>query len=203
MFTGIIQAVGRVQSVDRMGEGLAIAIDLGDLNIEKISPGDSIAVNGACLTVTELDRGSARFDVSGETLSKCLFSSWAKGDTVNLETARTLETPIGGHLVSGHVDGIAELVAVNPGPEFTAAEFETDRRIGKFIATKGSIALDGVSLTTNSVSDHADRTRFGVTLVPHTLQQTSLSKLQINQQVHVEVDQLARYIHRMQDERQQ
>lgn len=205
MFTGIIQSVGRVVSTSSSGDGLKLSLDATGLAAERLQPGDSIAVNGACLTINRCQQNIVDFDVSSETLSKCLMAGWKVGDRVNLEPALTLQTPIGGHLLSGHIDGTAKVVECDQEQgqeqeqerEFIAMQLETDCAIGKFIAVKGSVAIDGVSLTTNKVEDENQRTRFEVMLVAHTLEHTTLRELAKDSQVHVEVDQIARYIHRI------
>ena len=197
MFTGIVQGTGSVTSISAISSGLDLVLDVNDLDPDRIRLGDSVAVNGACLTVSRIESRHVHFDVSNETLSKCLVGDWATGIRVNLELALTLQTPIGGHLVSGHVDGTAMLVHIRNDSEYTAMEFEVGQNIGKFIAAKGSVALDGVSLTTNTVSDNNEITLFEVTLVPHTLKNTTLGILEAGSMVHVEVDQIARYIHRI------
>ncbi len=207
MFTGIVRALGRVESIRRRGGGCALRVDLGVLEADSIRPGDSVAVNGACLSVVEVRGGCADFDVSPETLEHCLISEWAAGELINLEPALTLQTPLGGHLLSGHLDGVGTLVASRPADAFTRMEFETPPTIGRLIATKGSIAVDGVSLTTNRVWDipgdgeDQARTGFEVMLVPHTLLTTTLSALQPGARVHLEVDQVARYVQRLLDTR--
>ena len=201
MFTGIVQGMGGVLEIQSIADGKRISVDLSSLEHESINIGDSVAVNGACLTVVQLNDGVADFEVSKETLSKCLIDNWKIKDLVNLELALTLQTPIGGHLVSGHVDGTATLIEQTNNAEFTAMEFKTNSEIGQFIATKGSITLDGVSLTINKVSDQASFCHFETMLVPHTLNVTSLGSLKKSSRVHVEVDQIARYIHRMMESR--
>lgn len=200
MFTGIVEAIGRITALRPGADGLVMDVDLAGLDTKRIRPGDSIAVNGACLTVTRLEGGVARFDVSSETLDKCLVGCWREGDRVNLEPALTLQKPLGGHLVSGHVDGTGILDSVTPGPDSTWMRFLVPRELGRYIAIKGSVALDGVSLTTNRVTDIDAGTRFELTLVPHTLAMTTLGDLDPGDRVHVEVDLLARYLDRMQQQ---
>ena len=197
MFTGIVQGTGSVISISSSSSGIDLVLDLNDLGPDRIQLGDSIAVNGACLTVSRIENRHVYFDVSNETLSKCLVGDWVAGDGVNLEMALTLQTPIGGHLVSGHIDGTAKLVHIRNDREYTAMQFEVGRDIGKFIAVKGSIAINGVSLTTNTVTDEDEMTLFEVMLVPHTLKNTTLGILESGSLVHVEVDQIARYIQRI------
>ncbi len=197
MFTGIIQSVGSVVAMSSCPDGARLSIDLNRLDLERVHPGHSIAVNGACLSVTGVEQNIAHFDVSSATLEKCLISDWGMGDRVNLELALTLTTPVGGHLVSGHVDGTARLVGRQDRNGFTMMRFETEIAIGKFIAIKGSVAMDGVSLTSNNVADNRGRTCYDVMLVPHTLENTTLGALVQGDPVHVEVDQIARYICRI------
>ena len=198
MFTGIVQSLGNLQSIVESSNGVKLTIDVSGLDTGTITPGDSVAVNGACLTVTGLEQGNATFDVSSETLDKCLIGTWETGHVVNLELALTLQTPLGGHLVSGHVDGKGVVTKISRHSEFTGMSFKVSKDIGKFIAEKGSVAVDGVSLTTNKVKDVENSSVFEVMLVPHTLECTTLGKLEQGSLIHIEVDQVARYIHRMQ-----
>ena len=197
MFTGIIQSLGTINQINPVGDGIRIRVDLASLDINKVNLGDSVAINGTCLTVTDLDGGFACFDVSRETLDKCLISKWHVGDSVNLELALTLQTPIGGHLVSGHVDGTGELVYSHSSEQYTTMQFKTSKDIGRFIAAKGSITVDGISLTSNVVSDSGDETSFEVMLVPHTLANTTLGNIRAGQMVHLEIDLIARYLQRL------
>ncbi len=203
MFTGIIQSLGEVVSntVTRTGSRLGIA--LSALDPARIQLGDSIAVNGTCLTLTELEKNTGYFDVSAETLGRCLIGDWKAGQAVNLELSLTLESRLGGHLVFGHVDGVGKLVERREESEFSTMRFEVDQAtIGRLVAEKGSIAIDGVSLTTNAVVDHGSTTGFEVMLVPHTLENTTFGTLREGMRVHLEVDQVARYIHRLWESRQ-
>lgn len=197
VFTGIVRALGTVKSIRTGWDGGTLVVDLGALDAASIRAGDSIAVNGACLTVTALDAGHATFALSPETLARCLVGEWAVGDRLNLEPALTLQTPLGGHLVSGHIDGAGAVVARRRADAFTQIELEAPRDIGRLIAVKGAIAVDGVSLTTNEVSDHGGHTRFAVMLVPHTLETTTLGAMQPGARVHLEVDPVARYLQRL------
>jgi len=197
MFTGIIQSFGTLRGIAETAEGVRLTVDVSGLDTGRISLGDSVSVNGACLTVTGLEQGHATFDVSSETLDKCLMGTWKVGGVVNLELALTLQTPLGGHLVSGHVDGKGIVTKISRHSEFTGMLFEVSKDIGKFIAEKGSVAVDGVSLTTNTVKDCENVSVFEVMLVPHTLEWTTLGKLEQGSRVHIEIDQVARYIHRM------
>ena len=209
MFTGIVRALGTVRSrsIRHGGDGCTLVVDLGALNDAlgsapaPIRIGDSIAVNGACLSVTELEErtGCATFAVSPETLARCLVGEWGAGDAVNLEPALTLQTPLGGHLLPGHVDGTGTVLARWERDAFTRMQIEATGELRRLIAAKGAIAVDGVSLTVNEVSDHAPeaRTRFAVMLVPHTLKTTTLGALQAGARVHLEADPVARYVQRL------
>lgn len=198
MFTGIIQSKGRVVS-NQLGElGCRLVIDLGSLDVDAIQLGDSIACNGVCLTVVAINDQEADFDVSSETLDKTIISSWKNGETVNLETALSLSTPLGGHMVSGHVDGVGRLCLCAPVGEYTQMRFFIPRPLGRYIATKGSVSINGVSLTTNQIiADDENGTIFAVMIVPHTLAVTSLGNLSVDDPVHLEIDLIARYIDRM------
>lgn len=197
MFTGIIESLGTIRSLDRNDDGITLWIDLAGLDTSTTRVGDSIAVNGTCLTVTRQEGNEARFDVSGETLSKCLIGQWQETDRVNLERAMTLATPLGGHLVSGHVDGIGTLVQRRDDADSSWMQISTNRDIGRFIAIKGSLAVDGISLTSNKVYDEGEVTYIELTLVPHTLAMTTLSNLESGNKVHIEIDLIARYLDRM------
>ena len=202
MFTGIIESLGVIRKLEDASAdatGIVIGVELGTLPVDNINIGDSIAINGTCLTVTRLDQSLAQFDVSAETLSKCLIGGWQVGESVNLERALTLQTPLGGHLVSGHVDGTGILVSRVDAGDSTWMKFEAPRAIGKFIAVKGSITIDGISLTSNLVNDLGEVTSFEVTLVPHTLTITTLGVMAEGQKVHLEIDLVARYLQRMSD----
>lgn len=194
MFTGIIRAVGRIERIERHDGDLSLAVD--GATIGAYAAGDSIAVNGVCLTLLACESGFA-FDVSAETLSRTLISDYVPGQAVNLEPALTLATPLGGHLVTGHVDGIAEIVSTVPAARSTCFRFAAPRRFARFIAEKGSIALDGISLTVNSVYDIPDAVEFEVNIVPHTLAHTNLSSLDAGARVHLEIDPVARYLDRL------
>lgn len=203
MFTGIIEARGSIAGIEPVSDGLTLFVDLGNLEPEAIGAGDSIAVNGVCLTVTRLDGDIGRFDVSRETLDRCLVGNWKVGEGMNLESALTLSKPLGGHLVSGHVDGTGVLDAVVAGEESTWMRIRVPRNLGRFVAIKGSVAVNGVSLTSNRVRDDGEETVFELTLVPHTLSMTTLGNLAAGDGVHIEVDILARYLQRLlQAERQ-
>ena len=193
MFTGIIEAVGRVDAVKPKPAGGAVRIDVdtGALDLADVKIGDSVAVNGVCLTVVEVEKAHLEFDVSLETL-KCTVG-FVAGARLNLEKSLRLADRLGGHLVSGHVDGIGRVVRFDAIGEDRLLEIEAPRELARYIARKGSIAVNGVSLTVNAVDD----ARFSINLIPHTLAVTNLHALDAAGQVNLEVDLLARYVERM------
>jgi len=194
VFTGIVQAVGRIASATPHGDGLRIAVEAAALSVDGVKAGDSIAVAGCCLTVVAVERDRLCFDVSAETLS-CTTGLDRTG-RVNLEPALRLSDRLGGHLVSGHVDGIgsvirAEVVGAADGSR--VLEIESPVALLRFIAPKGSVAVDGVSLTVNTVAQR----HFAVNLIPHTLTATTLRELTRGARVNLEVDLVARYVARL------
>ncbi len=192
MFSGIISDVGRiVESVDRNG-GLRLTISAVTLDLEDVQIGDSIAVNGICLTVIERSVDRFTLDVSRETLD-CTVGLDDPGQMVNLEKALRLADRLGGHLVSGHVDGIGLVETFTNLGESWKLTVQVPQALAKYIAHKGSVAINGVSLTVNQVSG----TKFSVNLIPHTLAQTNLKSLQAGNRVNIEVDLIARYLERM------
>ncbi|MEP7371553.1 MAG: riboflavin synthase [Nitrosospira sp.] len=192
MFTGIIQAVGELKRIASQGGGLRLDIAPGVLDLRDVNTGDSIAVNGVCLTVTTLADGTFSVDVSRETLS-CTIGLDRRGGRVNLEKAMRLSDRLGGHLVSGHVDGIGEVVMFKPDGESYRLAIKAPASLLKYIAKKGSITVNGVSLTVNAVAGD----KFEVNLIPHTLAVTTLSALEAGAKVNLEVDMLARYVERL------
>jgi riboflavin synthase len=194
MFTGIITDVGKVRRIEKRGDThvvIATHYDVGAIDI-----GASIACSGVCLTVA--DKGTAEgpwfaVTASAETLSKTTLGSWKVGDPVNLERPLKLGDELGGHIVVGHVDGVAEIVSVSPEGESRRLLFSAPPELARFIAPKGSIALDGVSLTVNEV----DGVKFGVNLIPHTLNVTTFAGAQAGTRVNLEVDLMARYVARL------
>lgn len=193
MFTGIVQAVGSVRQVEARGGDMRLVIDTADLDLSSLSPGDSIAVNGACLTAVELETHAFAADVSLETLDKTSLGQLGQGSPVNLETALTLETALGGHLVSGHVDGLATLVEMQEDARSWQYRFEVDPSLQHYIAVKGSVTLDGTSLTVNAI----EANRFDVNIVPHTQQKTIFGHYREGTRVNLEVDIIARYLERL------
>jgi riboflavin synthase len=199
MFTGIIQALGQIDSIDIDVSGCRLDVNIEALADQTINLGDSIAINGVCLTVVQFKQGRARFDVSLESLSKTCIEDWQAGDELNLETALTLQTPLGGHIVTGHVDGIGVMLGREDAGDAIKMLFEVPAGLGRYIAQKGSVCIDGVSLTTNQLlEDSQYGTTFAVMLVPHTLSVTSLKRLQAGSRVHIEIDVIARYLDRIQ-----
>ena len=195
MFTGIVQAVGRIADAEARGDGLRIAVDIGIQEIADVAIGDSIAINGCCLTVVEINGSTLDFDVSAATLS-CTTGLDRVRD-VNLEMALRLADRLGGHLMTGHVDGVGTVtrfaaVANDPHGSWHL-EIDAPEELARFIAAKGSIAVHGVSLTVNGV----DGARFHVNLIPHTLGVTTLAELETGAQVNLEVDLIARYVERL------
>jgi riboflavin synthase len=193
MFTGIIQAVGRIAALQPRDGDLRLVINTGSLPMADVNPGDSIAVSGVCLTVVDKSSDGFSADVSGETLRCTLIGSLAVSDAVNLEKALTLETRLGGHLVSGHVDGIGTVTARKEDSRSVQFTVQAPAQLARYIAVKGSICVDGVSLTVNAV-DGAD---FELNIVPHTLAATTLHAYRPGRQVNLEVDLVARYLERL------
>lgn len=191
MFTGIVAAVGRIVRMTPVEDGARVEIDSAGLALDDVAIGDSIAVNGVCLTVVTRGAGGFAVDVSGETLACTI--GFDAGEAVNLEKALRLADRLGGHLVSGHVDGVGEVLAIVPAGESRIVTIAVPPDLARYVARKGSIAVNGVSLTVNEV----DGRRFSVNLIPHTLAATTLHRLAAGARVNVEVDMLARYVERM------
>jgi riboflavin synthase len=191
MFTGIIQAVGQIEQIESVGDDVRLDIAAGSLDLGDMQIGDSIAASGACLTVTAFDERSFRVHVSKETLSCTVGLDTKK--PVNLEKALRLADRLGGHLVSGHVDGVGRVVRFEPAGDCVLLSIRAPHALSRYIAAKGSIAVDGVSLTVNTV----EHDTFSINLIPHTLEMTTLRHLGIGSRVNLEVDQLARYVERI------
>ena len=195
MFTGIIEAVGRLQSMENRQGDLRMTIDSGKLDMSDVQLGDSIATNGICLTVVELTGSGYVADVSLETLEHSTLSELPAGSRLNLEKALTPTTRLGGHLVSGHVDGVGRVVSVEPAARSSVYWLEAPGGLARYIAHKGSITVDGASLTVNKV----DGCRFALNIVPHTQQETIIQQYRSGSRVNLEVDLLARYLERLLD----
>jgi len=193
MFTGIIQAIGRIERMEPRGGDLRLIIDSAELGLGDSGLGDSIAVNGVCLTAIDFDGSRFAADVSRETLDKTSLGFLEPGSPVNLEKALTLATPLGGHLVSGHVDGLATLLEMRNDGRSVRYRFEVPAGLSRYIAEKGSVTLDGTSLTVNGVEGR----RFDVNIVPHTRDNTLFQSYQIGTRVNLEVDIIARYLERL------
>jgi riboflavin synthase len=199
MFTGIVAAVGKITSISPLGNqenaGVRLTIDAGGLPMADVAIGDSIALNGACMTVVTKTDGGFTVDVSRESLN-CTAGLDAVGE-VNLEKALTLADRLGGHLVSGHVDGLGIVRKFEPVGESWELVVEAPKELAKYLAYKGSIVVNGVSLTVNNVTDTAGGCEFSINLIPHTIDVTTLKHLKPGRQVNLEIDLIARYVERM------
>lgn len=197
MFTGIVQDVGRIVSLERRAGDVRLRIAVTNLTLDHTTPGDSIAVSGVCLTALDLDKTrdaqSFASDVSNETLSLTTLGALAVGSRVNLEPALRAGDALGGHLVSGHVDGLGEVLSIESDARSVRMRFGCPPSLARYFARKGSVAIDGVSLTINEVGA-AD---FGVNLIPHTQTVTTLGEFTVGRKVNLEVDQVARYVERL------
>jgi riboflavin synthase len=193
MFTGIIQAMGRVISLAERGGDLELGIDAAGLEMARIAIGDSVCVQGACLTVTRKQDTCFFADVSRETLSKTTLGKLKIGSNVNLEPSLRAGDALGGHMVSGHVDAVGKLERIDQDARSWRLEFELPPSLTRFVAAKGSICLNGVSLTVNKV----DGLRFDVNIIPHTHAVTTLGELRVGDEINVEIDVVARYLERL------
>lgn len=193
MFTGIIEAIGEVVALQPNNGDLRLRIKTHNLNLADVRLGDSIATNGVCLTVVDLPGDGYWADVSRETLDNTTLPSWKVGQRVNLEKALTPQTRLGGHIVSGHVDGVGEVVSRYPDARSERFRIRAPKALAKYIAHKGSITVDGTSLTVNKV----DGAEFELNIVPHTLKWTIMESYQTGSKVNLEVDVLARYLERL------
>jgi riboflavin synthase len=193
MFTGIVSAKGSLQEKAALGGDVRLRIECGGLDMKNSQEGDSIAVSGVCLTMLEPDESGFFADVSIETLELTTLGKLEPGLPVNLELALALEDRLGGHMVSGHVDGSGHLVSRRGDARSERFEFELPASLARYVATKGSVCIDGVSLTVNDV----DGAKFSVCLIPHTLEVTTLGLLQPGDPVNIEVDLIARYLERL------
>ena len=197
MFTGIIQAIGSIQEVHSSDNGVSLKINSNTLDISDSKIGDSIAVNGVCLTATQVSDNSFTADVSNETINCTTLSDLLIGDSVNLEKSLRINQGIDGHLVSGHVDGIGKVQSINKDGDSSRIKILVEDDIIKYIAKKGSICINGVSLTVNSVEDNI----FDVNIVPHTFSVTTLRDLSVGSNVNLEIDLIARYVERLKNYR--
>ncbi len=193
MFTGIVEAVGKLTAIIPKGSDVTISVDVGKLDMGDVKLGDSIATNGVCLTVVAFDQRSFSADLSMETLKKSGFAQYLVGDRVNLEKAMLPTTRFGGHIVSGHVDGVGEIVERIPVGRAVDLWVNMPAEISKYVAEKGSITVDGISLTVNDLRKNA----FKLTIVPHTSAETTIDEFQVGRRVNLEVDVLARYMERL------
>ena len=199
MFTGIVAAIGTIKAVTPLSDvadaGLRLTIDAGELAMDDVILGDSIAINGACMTVVSKTAQQFCIDISRESLN--LTSGLDQTGPVNLEKALTLADRIGGHLVSGHVDGLGTVIKFSQVNESFELIIAAPKQLAKYLAYKGSIVVNGVSLTVNRVTDLAEHCEFSINLIPHTLQVTTLKHLTVGAKVNLEIDLIARYVERM------
>lgn len=193
MFTGLIQAIGNLERMAPVGGDMRLTVRAGKLDLGSLRLGDSIAVNGVCLTAVELDAGRFAADVSRETLTNTTLGGLGPGSRVNLETALTLSTPLGGHLVSGHVDGVGQVLDMREDARSWRLQIHAPAELARYIAHKGSICLDGTSLTVNRVVGCV----FELNIVPHTIAETIIGDYQGGTRVNLEVDLIARYLERL------
>lgn len=193
MFTGIIESVGRIKNIEPVGGDMRLHVDVGTLDMSDVQLGDSIAVNGVCLTAVEFDKKHFVADVSNETITLTSLKGLAKGSEVNLEKALLPTTRLGGHLVSGHVDGLGEVVSIREESRSIRFVIKAPDELKHYIAMKGSICIDGTSLTVNKISN-AD---FEINIVPHTQQRTIIKNYKPGTKVNLEVDLIARYLERL------
>ncbi|AIW14891.1 riboflavin synthase [Vibrio tubiashii] len=193
MFTGIVEAVGTLTAITPKGEDISVTVEVGKLDMSDVKLGDSIATNGVCLTVVDYNATSYSADLSLETLQKTGFTDYQAGDKVNLEKAMLPTTRFGGHIVSGHVDGVGEIVERNMVGRAIEFWVAMPADIAKYVAEKGSITVDGISLTVNDLRKNA----FKLTIVPHTGEETTIADFHVGRKVNLEVDVLARYMERL------
>lgn len=195
MFTGIVETLGEVISSEPVNGDVRLVIAAADFKDRTVAIGDSIAINGVCLTVVAQNQASTsyEFDVSVESINHSLIGDWQAGTQVNLEMALLPTTRLGGHLVSGHVDGLARLTELHQDARSWRMVFKAPEDLKKYIARKGSITINGTSLTVNSINDNL----FDINVIPHTFKVTTLGQLKPDDQVHIEVDLLARYMERL------
>jgi riboflavin synthase len=193
MFTGIVQSIGEVRAITPRGGDVELLIGAPGLDLSSVAIGDSISCSGCCLTVTRIEGDAFAADASIETLNVTTLGKWRTGDRLNLEKALCAGQPLGGHYVTGHVDGIATVIDRVNDARSIRVQFEAPAQLARYIARKGSVCLDGVSLTVNDV----DGPRFSVNLIPHTLEVTTLDNYRAGTRVNLEVDIIARYLERL------
>ncbi|MBK6758647.1 MAG: riboflavin synthase [Moraxellaceae bacterium] len=193
MFTGIIESVGRVQQITPRSGDVRLTIATAKLNLADVKLGDSVATNGICLTVVELTGQGFAADVSNETLRRTCLKTWKVGTAVNLEKALMPTSRLGGHIVSGHVDGLGEIISVKQDARSIQYQVRAPDELAKYISEKGSITVDGISLTVNAI----DGAVFSLNIVPHTVQETNVGSWQVGSVINLEVDLLARYLERL------
>jgi riboflavin synthase len=193
MFTGIIQSVGRITRLEPRGGDVRLVVDTAELDLSDVQLGDSIAVSGVCLTAVTLEARGFSADVSNETLSLTTLGKLKAGDPVNLEKALRLADRLGGHLVSGHVDGLGKVASITPDGRSQRWSFDVPTTLARYIAAKGSVCIDGTSLTVNEVAGQ----RFGVNLIPHTVEHTAFHARRVGDAVNIEVDVIARYVEQL------
>lgn len=193
MFTGIVEAVGTLAAITPKGEDISVTVNVGNLDMADVKLGDSIATNGVCLTVVEFGSHHYSADLSLETLNKTGFTAYQVGDKLNLEKAMLPTTRFGGHIVSGHVDGVGEIIERNSVGRAIELWVAMPNELNKYVAEKGSITVDGISLTVNELRKNA----FKLTIVPHTSEETTINDFHVGRKVNLEVDVLARYMERL------
>lgn len=192
MFTGIIEGKGKILRIERLGKGRRLAIEFPP-HLTEVQLGDSISINGACLTVSEKREQTVKFDLSEETLKKSTLGELKEGSFVNLERALRLSDRLGGHFVTGHIDGTGIITEKKKEKEFVRLKVKVPGQIVKYLVPKGSIAIDGISLTINECSEH----EISITLIPYTLEKTTLMEKRVGESVNLEADLLSKYVERM------
>lgn len=190
MFSGIIETMGEIASIENFGDDYRFEFAIADLDISDMKQGDSIAVNGACLTILEKTAKGFTADLSAETLRLTIFGESQQGDKINLERAMAIGDRLNGHIVSGHVDGLGEVIAMQEEGRSWRVEIKVPKELKKYIAKKGSVCVDGVSLTVNEVMQQS----FVINIIPHTFEKTRFGIYKTGQQVNIEVDMIARYV---------
>ncbi|MBD1564956.1 riboflavin synthase [Vibrio sp. SA48] len=193
MFTGIVEAVGTLAAITPKGEDISVTVNVGNLDMADVKLGDSIATNGVCLTVVDFGSHHYSADLSFETLNKTGFTAYQVGDKLNLEKAMLPTTRFGGHIVSGHVDGVGEIIERNSVGRAIELWVAMPNELNKYVAEKGSVTVDGISLTVNELRKNA----FKLTIVPHTSEETTINDFHVGRKVNLEVDVLARYMERL------